>query len=196
MGLWRIDICFHGPLRSVERLQDHARSSGERQMIYLARHPDITALAKAMQRRNWTTDSDEIEARCKVAYVGLTRGVDLGSRFENHHKIDPDGFASLKQGKLTEFYAGYLMQPPGYGEDPFKRLKVAEDVLISWFLPPLNTQGIKRATRNGEELGSGSTGSALVAFAWRTASGGPRTPPPGFPAQLAYAWSKGLITAL
>ncbi len=176
-------------------LQSHARSSGERQMIYMARHPDIDALAAAMQRQNWTTDSDEIAARCRVAYIGLTRGRDLGQRFENHHMIDPAVIMALSPMPLIDFWAGYLRQRPGRGEDPFRRLKVAEDVLISWFLPPLNTSGVRRANRNGEEFGSGATGSATVRVTWATSEGIERASPPGFPRQLAYSWGDGEITA-
>ncbi len=209
--MYHIDLNFYGPYRSIWTLQRELSESQETRAIYMARHPNITAIARQRGLTGDSIDEELNRAKCNVAYIGITAAADpLGSRFgkkgepsSHHHKIGPGAFAKLKlpayEGSaLTDFWAGYFarraVKPPDGGRHEW-RLLVAEDVLISYFLPPLNRSGVRRKGVK-EELGSGSFASASVNFHWWSPGDGasvpdrPRSSLPGFPKTIVYDRTK------
>ncbi|MEM6824013.1 MAG: hypothetical protein AAF566_02785 [Pseudomonadota bacterium] len=189
----RIDLTFHGKYTSVWALQQAVRGSEKARVVYMARSDDIEAVYAKFGRT--LPAAKEKRDRCDVAYIGITSAADLGSRFgspdgRQHHKVGDSTMAGKGLPSLTEFWAGYFRRPAEAAEDGGRhewRLLLAEDILIAWFLPPLNTSGVQRSKAR-EGTGSGSFMSASVHLHWATASGKQRsTSPPGpFPKSLHY----------
>lgn len=189
----QINLTFHGRYTSVWALQDAVRKSGEDRVVYMARSEGIDEIYSAFKRTMPT--GREKKDRCDVAYVGITSAADLGSRFgseggREHHKVGDATMIAKELPKITEFWAGYFKKPyeePDDGGRHEWRLLLAEDILISWFLPPLNTSGVQRS-RQKEGMGSGSFMSAAVHLHWASTTGRKRaTSPPGpFPKSIHY----------
>ena len=214
-----IDLNFYGPYRSVWTLQNALNDSGHSRTVYMARHPNITAIAEQRELSGQAIDAERNREKCNVAYIGITAQNRLGNRFgsegdpdSHHHKVGPAKFNKLMKGvagkgTLTDFWAGYFARPtraPATGERHERRLLVAEDVLISWFQPPLNKQGVQRPKRAAGriEVGSGSFASATVNLHWWTAGNGANTvdreraAPPNFPKTIVYDRSIPELTAI
>lgn len=204
--MFQIDLNFYGPYRSVWTLQSALSNSGHSRAIYMARHPNITAIARAKGLEGLSVDEELNKEKCGVAYIGITAASDLGKRFgkrdnpaSHHHKIGPSNFADLnisdlEGGQLTDFWAGYFHRGasnPVEGRRHESRLLIAEDVLISWFLPPLNYSGVRRRGVK-EEYGSGSFAAATLNFHWWSPGNGettedrPKNGLPGFPKSITY----------
>ena len=197
MAYWKIDLNFYGPYRKLTTLQTAVRESGERQVLYMARHEDVTGFATNLGLGALADDALLNEEKCKVVYIGITRAGDLGSRFDDHHKIGEEALTGRGLPPITDFWAGYLYRPAELdteGRVIATRLLIAEDVMISWFLPPLNRAGVRRS--GPEEYGSGSIASAHIYFHWWTTQGQRRATLPGFPKELHYNRSGGYVEAI
>lgn len=189
-----INLTFHGKYTSVWELQKKVREAGragERRVVYMARSANIADIYTKFGRTR--AEENEEADRCGVAYVGITGAKDLGRRFgsktgRQHHKIGDLAMTVKKLPPLTEFWAGYFeatYKAPDDGGRHEWRLLLAEDILISWFLPPLNTSGVQRYDE-AEGVGSGSFQSAKIHFHWNVGGNGIGAGPAGFPKELHY----------
>lgn len=168
-----IDLNLYGPFKDLDDLIKEARSTDESGLVYFA-------VKKGSNPKG-----------CDISYIGINQQKDKGSRYVNHHKLKLHPQASV----FNSLWVGYLYRL----NEPFQsghsaRLKLAEDILISWFLPPYNTQGISRAT--GTTIGTGAYYSGKINFHWWTLSETPRARAgiAGFPKSLTYSRDSAVDT--
>ena len=166
MSGFTIDLNLYGPLYNIGQIINEARSTEESGLVYIA------------------TQKGKNPNGCDVTYIGINQQKDKGARYPNHHKL----VLHNKASKFNELWVGYLYRL----NEPFKgthseRLKATEDILISWFLPPYNTQGISRV--GGAPIGTGAYASGTIYFHWWTMSEKPRKRPgiSGFPSSIRYS---------
>lgn len=166
MSGFTIDLNLYGPIYTIKQMMEEARSTEESGLVYIA------------------TEKGKNPRGCDVTYVGINQQKDKGARYPDHHKLVLHEEAS----KFTELWAGYLYRL----NEPYKgthseRLKATEDILISWFVPPYNTQGISRT--GSEPIGTGAYSSGMINFHWWTMSEKPRIRPGirGCPSSIKYS---------
>lgn len=205
MGTWQIDLNFYGPHRSLEALRAALDGLDERRILYMARHANLQGLAVAKGHGGEAAKPSWNARKSGVAYVGITQQDRLSARFRNHHaigdaSIDELAAASGLALQLDEFYAGFFFRKERLAPEASRhvldaRLKAAEDVMICWFLPPLNVDGIDRT--GGREVGRGPGLPVNLRFYWYGLDDRPSRAPAGFPKSIAYRYqgSAGTVEA-
>jgi len=202
MAKFRVDLNMYGPYTNMADFRDMARNSGHDRMVYLARHSELETFRSVLKRPEVNHSPEFQLEQAKVAYVGITES--LGTRFYKHHMIGNEALKEANLPKIEEYWAGFLhraYKKPTDGSRHETRLKAAEDLLISWFVPPLNDQGVVRneavPTSDPErEIGQGATVSLDLEFHWWSVDGVPATAQLGFPTSLLYSESDAEITAI
>lgn len=190
---FKLDLTFYGALKTLPQVAEFAKKSGEKRIVYLARSAQIDDMNKVLGRPPVRDADVAMLKQAKVAYIGITAAEKISERFRRHHKLNAEFLQDNGLVPITEFYVGTIKQrsyKPPQGVRHEIKLTNLENLLIGWFVPPLNVHGIRTIPDedgNPQRWGVGPAGAIEVNISFKSPGGTDiATPHKSFPRMLGY----------